>query len=113
MRGKVAAYRCQPASYSRLIASKPRASEERAAVAACAALWPNPSASVHSYPVVERYRFVWVWPGDPAAADPALVPDMHENDDPNWAGDGKTITAACDYRLIVDNLIANPPPPAR
>ena len=30
----------------------------------------NPSATVHSYPVVERHRYVWVWPGDPALADP-------------------------------------------
>ena len=31
----------------------------------------NPSATVHSYPVVERHRYAWVWPGDPALADPA------------------------------------------
>ena len=34
----------------------------------------NPSATVHSYPVVERHRYVWVWPGDPALADPDSVP---------------------------------------
>ncbi|OJU09812.1 MAG: Rieske (2Fe-2S) protein [Caulobacterales bacterium 68-7] len=65
----------------------------------------NPSAAVRSYPVVERHRFVWVWPGDPALADPALVPDLHWNHDPEWAGDGKTIHAEADYRLIVDNLM--------
>jgi phenylpropionate dioxygenase-like ring-hydroxylating dioxygenase large terminal subunit len=65
----------------------------------------NPSASVTSYPVVERYRYIWVWPGDPAQADPDLIPDMHWNDDPNWAGDGKTIHVNCDYQLIVDNLM--------
>ena len=65
----------------------------------------NPAAKVHSYPVVDLYRFVWVWPGDPALADPALVPDMHWNDDPEWAGDGKTMFAKCDYRLFVDNLM--------
>ncbi len=65
----------------------------------------NPSACVRSYPVVERHRFVWVWPGDPALADPALVPDMHWNHDPAWAGDGKLITVQCDYRLVVDNLM--------
>jgi vanillate O-demethylase monooxygenase subunit len=43
--------------------------------------------------------------GDPALADPALVPDMHWNDDPAWAGDGKTIKVKCDYRLVVDNLM--------
>ena len=30
---------------------------------------------------------------------------MHWNDDPAWAGDGKTIHAKCDYRLVVDNLM--------
>ena len=43
----------------------------------------NPSATVHSYPVVERYRYVWVWTGDPALADPDLVPDLHMNDRPD------------------------------
>ncbi|MES2942887.1 MAG: aromatic ring-hydroxylating dioxygenase subunit alpha [Pseudomonadota bacterium] len=65
----------------------------------------NPSACVRSFPVVERHRFVWIWPGDPAKADPALVPDMHWNDDAEWAGDGKLITVKCDYRLVVDNLM--------
>ena len=65
----------------------------------------NPSAAVHSFPVVERHRFVWVWPGDPALADPALVPDMHWNRHPEWAGDGKTIRVECDYRLVLDNLM--------
>lgn len=65
----------------------------------------NPSACVRSYPLVEKHRFVWIWPGDPAQADPALVPDMHWNDDPAWAGDGKLITVKCDYRLVVDNLM--------
>ena len=65
----------------------------------------NPSACVRSYPVIEKHRFVWVWPGDPAKADPALVPDLHWNDDPAWAGDGKLITVKCDYRLVIDNLM--------
>jgi phenylpropionate dioxygenase-like ring-hydroxylating dioxygenase large terminal subunit len=65
----------------------------------------NPSAHVRSYPVVEKHRFVWVWPGDPALADPALVPDLHWNKDDEWEGDGKTIFAKCDYRLVIDNLM--------
>ncbi len=65
----------------------------------------NPSACVRSFPVVERHRFVWIWPGDPALADPALVPDLHWNHDPEWAGDGKMIRVQCDYRLVVDNLM--------
>jgi phenylpropionate dioxygenase-like ring-hydroxylating dioxygenase large terminal subunit len=65
----------------------------------------NPAARVRSYPVVERHRFVWVWPGDPAVADPSLVPDLHWNDDPGWAGDGGLIHLRCGYKLIVDNLM--------
>ncbi len=65
----------------------------------------NPSACVRSFPIVEKHRFVWVWPGDPTKADPALVPDMHWNHDPAWAGDGKMIRVACDYRLVLDNLM--------
>jgi phenylpropionate dioxygenase-like ring-hydroxylating dioxygenase large terminal subunit len=65
----------------------------------------NPAARVRSYPVVERHRFVWLWTGDPALADPDLVPDLHWNDDPEWAGDGKLIHLECGYKLIVDNLM--------
>lgn len=65
----------------------------------------NPSACVKSYPLVERYRFLWIWPGDPALADPDMIPDIHWATDPAWAGDGKVIHAKCDYRLVVDNLM--------
>ena len=65
----------------------------------------NPSAIVPSFPVVDRYRYVWVWPGVPALADPALIPDMHQMTDPAWTGDGLTIAADCNYQLILDNLM--------
>jgi phenylpropionate dioxygenase-like ring-hydroxylating dioxygenase large terminal subunit len=65
----------------------------------------NPSACVRSYPLVERHRYVWVWMGDPALADPSKVPDLHWNDDLAWAGDGKVIHVRCNYRLVVDNLM--------
>ena len=65
----------------------------------------NPSACVRSYPVVEKYRFVWVWMGDPALADTATVPDLHWNQDPEWAGDGETIHVRCNYKLVLDNLM--------
>ena len=65
----------------------------------------NPSACVRSYPVVEKHRFIWVWMGDPALADPAKVPDMHWNQDAEWAGDGETIYVRCNYKLVLDNLM--------
>ena len=65
----------------------------------------NPSACVRAYPVAEKHRFVWLWPGDAALADEALIPDMHWNDDAAWAGDGKMVRVHCDDRLVLDNLM--------
>ena len=65
----------------------------------------SPSTCVRAYPALDRNLLLWVWPGDPALADPALLPDMHWNDDPEWAGDGETLFARCDYRLFIDNLL--------
>ena len=61
--------------------------------------------SVTPYPLVERYRFVWVWIGEAALADPALIPDFWFCEDPGWAFDGDVYPVACDYRLLVDNLM--------
>lgn len=65
----------------------------------------NANACVRTFPAQDKHRFIWVWPGDPDAADPALIPDMHWNNDPEWDGDGKTMFAKCNYRLFVDNLM--------
>jgi vanillate O-demethylase monooxygenase subunit len=65
----------------------------------------NPSALVPSFPVVERHRFIWVWVGDPLEANPSAIPDMHQMDDPAWAGDGETIDLNCNYQLVMDNLM--------
>ncbi len=65
----------------------------------------NPSAVVPSFPIVERYRYLWVWLGDPTLADPARIPDMHQLDSAEWAGDGETIYAPCNYQLVLDNLM--------
>ena len=66
---------------------------------------PPTRAAVRAYPVIEKHRMVWVWPGDPSLADPALVPDLHWADDPEWASEGAHFEMACDYRLVLDNLM--------
>jgi len=33
---------------------------------------------VRSYPIHEVWQWLWIWPGDPAKADPALIPDHHQ-----------------------------------
>lgn len=66
-------------------------------------------ARVKSYPVVEKWNWLWIWMGDPALADPASIPDWHWVDDPDWrtvkGNGGKPLAVACDYRLITDNLL--------
>lgn len=62
-------------------------------------------ACVRSFPVIERHRLVWVWPGNAENADPALIPDLHWADDEAWAGEGSHFDLACDYRLVLDNLM--------
>lgn len=59
---------------------------------------------VASYPVVERNGWVWIWPGDPALADPALVPVEYGFGDAEWEMAGDSLDYACDYQLINDNL---------
>ncbi|CAD6555857.1 Toluene-4-sulfonate monooxygenase system iron-sulfur subunit TsaM1 [Paraburkholderia hiiakae] len=61
--------------------------------------------SVRSYPAVERYGFIWVWPGDAAEADPAKIHHLEWADNPAWAYGGGLYHIQCDYRLMVDNLM--------
>lgn len=65
-----------------------------------------PQARVRAYPVVERQEFVWIWMGDPAAADPAALVDYPWNDDPaRWPHKHGMYRVKCDYRLLIDNLM--------
>ena len=58
-----------------------------------------------AFPVVERAGFVWLWPGEASEADEALLPHLPWADDPQWAYGGGLYRIACDYRLMVDNLM--------
>ena len=59
---------------------------------------------VRSYPVVERDHLVWIWPGEQALADPAMIVDIPYLRDPAWRGVPDYMHYDADYRLIVDNL---------
>ena len=61
--------------------------------------------AIKSYAVVERYGFVWVWPGDQALADEAHMPSFEFFDNPAWAYGGGLYHVQADYRLMVDNLM--------
>ena len=60
---------------------------------------------IRAYPVIERYGFVWIWPGDPAQADVAKLPHLAWAEDPEWAYGGGVYNVRCEYRLMIDNLM--------
>jgi vanillate O-demethylase monooxygenase subunit len=61
--------------------------------------------SIRSYPVEERYGFIWVWPGDAALADPAQIHHLEWASSPEWAYGGGLYHINCEYRLMIDNLM--------
>jgi phenylpropionate dioxygenase-like ring-hydroxylating dioxygenase large terminal subunit len=66
---------------------------------------PHKSVCARVYPVLERYRFVWVWIGEAERADPELVPNFWPCSDSAWTFDGGYYRIQCDYRLVIDNLM--------
>lgn len=62
-------------------------------------------ARIRSYPVVEKDHFVWIWTGDPADADPALVPDFLPLRDPAYRWRGERLHVEGNYVLIIENLM--------
>lgn len=61
--------------------------------------------AVKAYAAIERYGFVWVWPGDQAQADPSKLPSFPFFDNPAWAYGGGLYHVQADYRLMIDNLM--------
>jgi vanillate O-demethylase monooxygenase subunit len=66
---------------------------------------PHKSICAKAYPVVERYRFVWVWIGEADRTNPDLIPDFWPCAHPEWTFDGGYYPLKCDYRLVIDNLM--------
>jgi vanillate O-demethylase monooxygenase subunit len=63
------------------------------------------NAGVKSYRVVEKNHWIWIWAGDPAKADPALIEDFHWMDDPAWRFGGSYLHVDGNYLLVVENLL--------
>ncbi|MXO71932.1 aromatic ring-hydroxylating dioxygenase subunit alpha [Alteraurantiacibacter buctensis] len=55
-------------------------------------------------PVVARYRALWFWPGDPALADPSLIPDFAFLDSYRPMTRGHLVMQG-NYELVTDNLM--------
>ena len=64
-----------------------------------------PQARVKSYPLVARYRWLWIWMGDPARADPDLITDFHWFADKDWGAKHSYLHVEANWQLVVDNLL--------
>ncbi len=64
--------------------------------------------TVRSFPVVERYGLIWIWPGDPRQATPDLIPNLSHIDraraDGRWVLYGYTYVKT-NYQIETDNLL--------
>ena len=64
-----------------------------------------PKARVKTYPVAVKNKWVFVWMGDPARADRALLPDNFSCDHPEWRNKPGYLHYDTPYLLICDNLL--------
>ena len=64
------------------------------------------AAKVQSFPLVERYGFLWIWMGDADKADPNIIPDYTGLIDGHPNSVGYTyMYRECNYELINDNVM--------
>jgi vanillate O-demethylase monooxygenase subunit len=64
-----------------------------------------PKARVQRYPLAVKNKWVFVWMGDPAKADPALLPDNFSCDSPEWDYLPGYMHYSTPQQLICDNLL--------
>jgi len=63
------------------------------------------NARVRSYPIADRHTWIWVWMGDPALADEALIPPAVGLSDPDYILGHGHLDYAAEAQLINDNLL--------
>ena len=64
-----------------------------------------PNARVKTYPLAVKNKWVFVWMGEPAQANTALLPDNFSNDHPDWRNKPGYLHYDTNYLLICDNLL--------
>lgn len=64
-----------------------------------------PQAAVPVYPLIELHALLWIWTGDPARADPAIIPDFSWLTDPRWEVVRDATCAEGHYELYSDNIL--------
>jgi vanillate O-demethylase monooxygenase subunit len=64
-----------------------------------------PQARVRSFPVVERYGCLWIWPGAPELADPGGIPDFGFHVDSNYRAVRGYSHIKAHFEVVTDNLM--------
>jgi len=64
-----------------------------------------PGALVRDFPLHEAGPWVWIWLGDPSAADPARVPHQPWMDDPGWVASTECMHLKASYVRLHENLL--------
>lgn len=62
-------------------------------------------ATVRAYPVQERYGALWIWMGDPALADPTVIPVFDFLVAEHWATGTGYLMVESHYELETDNIL--------
>ncbi|WP_233838580.1 aromatic ring-hydroxylating dioxygenase subunit alpha [Paraburkholderia sp. ZP32-5] len=63
---------------------------------------------LRAYPLIEKWKLLWIWTGEPDKADPALIPDHEEIrlEKEGWlATQGFTVMLNSRYQLLNENLM--------
>jgi phenylpropionate dioxygenase-like ring-hydroxylating dioxygenase large terminal subunit len=64
------------------------------------------AACLQSYPVLEKYGFIWIWPGAKEKVDEGLLPDFYYLNNPqNFRALNGYLHVEGNYQLVVDNLL--------
>ncbi len=59
-----------------------------------------------TFPLVERYGFVWIWLGERAKADATLLPEgLRWQEEPGWCPLSDYYYVAAHNQLLIDNLL--------
>ena len=65
----------------------------------------EPPAVVRAYPIIERWRLLWIWMGDQALADPALIPEFSFMNPAYWYVGNDYLEVEANYVLESDNIL--------
>ena len=64
-----------------------------------------PNCSVRAFPVLEKYGFVWIYPGEPSRAQEVAPTVMTEWDDPNEIRSVARFSCRAHFSYLIENLM--------